>query len=166
MTERGPGPRLICLRTLCFIRDGDRILLLRRSKPPNQGLYNAPGGKIESYEDPYDACLREVAEETGLRLPHARLRALLTVITRVTGTQWFLFVFTAERPPGAAVTLASDEGDLRWIPMGEVASLAVVSDIPLMLPYLFGPDARMLLGKIYCENDDADSMTSYEFRHA
>lgn len=166
MTERGRGPRLIYLRTLCFIRDGDRILLLRRNKPPNQGLYNAPGGKIESYEDPYDACLREVAEETGLRLPHARLRALLTVITRVTGTQWFLFVFTAERPPDAAVRLASDEGDLRWIPIGEVASLAVVSDIPLMLPYLFGSDARMLLGKIYCENDDADSMTSYEFRHA
>lgn len=166
MAERDPEPRLIHLRTLCFIRDGDRILLLRRNKPPNQGLYNAPGGKIESHEDPYDACLREVVEETGIRLSHARLRALLTVITRVTGTQWFLFVFVAELPPDAAARIVSDEGDLRWIPLAEVPSLAVVSDIPLMLPYLFGSDTGVLLGKIYCENDDADSMTSYEFRHA
>ena len=39
------------LRTLCFIRYGDRVLLLQRRHPPNQGLYNAPGGKIERDED-------------------------------------------------------------------------------------------------------------------
>lgn len=149
---------------LCFIRDGERVLLIRRDNPPNRGLYNAPGGKIEPDEDPYDACLREVREETGIRLPAARLRALLTVVTRTTGAQWVLFVFTADLPPGAPDPVADDEGELRWVPLAEVPSLPVVSDIPLILPHLFGPEPGVLMGKIRCDNDDADSMIDYEFR--
>ena len=142
------------------------MLLLRRRNPPNQGLYNAPGGKIESHEDPYEACLREVYEETGIRLPGARLRAVLTVITRSTGAQWLLFVFTAGRPPGASGPVATDEGDLRWIPFAEIPSLPVPADIPLILPYLFASQPGVLMGKIHAENDEADSLVDYEFRPA
>jgi 8-oxo-dGTP diphosphatase len=162
----GDTHRKIYLRTLCFIRDGDRMLLLRRRNPPNQGLYNAPGGKIESHEDPYDACLREVHEETGIRLPGARLRALLTVITQTTGAQWLLFVFTADRPPGAAGPIATDEGDLAWVTSAEISSLPVPADIPLILPHLFTPQPGVLMGKIHAENDEADSLLDYEFRRA
>ncbi len=164
-SRRRPGtPRAIYLRVLCFIRDSDRVLLLLRSKPPNQGLYNAPGGKIERDEDPYDACLREVSEETGIRLPAARLRALLTVNTRTTGAQWVLFAFTADLPPGAPHPVAADEGELRWVRLDEIPSLPIVSDIPLILPHLFGPAPGVLMGKIRCDNDDADSMLDYELR--
>ncbi len=166
MTDRSGPSRRIYLRTLCFIRDGDQILLLRRHKPPNQGLYNAPGGKIEPDEDPYEACLREVREETGFRLPAARLRAMLTVITQTTGAQWLLFVFVADRPAEAAGQIATDEGTLRWVPLADVASLPVVSDIPLILPHLFGPEPGVLMGKLICETDDADSMIGHELRRA
>jgi 8-oxo-dGTP diphosphatase len=151
---------------LCFIRDGDRVLLLRRRKAPNQGLYNAPGGKIEAHEDPYEACVREVHEETGLRLGRVALRAVLTVITRTTGAQWLLFVFAADRPPGQADPIATDEGQLRWVPVPEVPGLPVPSDIPLILPYIFSPDQGVLMGKLRCETDDADSLVDYEFRTA
>jgi 8-oxo-dGTP diphosphatase len=140
------------------------VLLLRRRKPPNRDLYNAPGGKIEPHEDPYEACLREVAEETGFVLRAARLRALLTVITRATGAQWLLFVFTAERPEQEASPASTEEGQLRWVRLDEVATLPVVSDIPLLLPHLFDPNAGVLMGKIHCDTDDADSMNDYEFR--
>jgi len=161
---RGTTSHRIYLRTLCFIRDGDRVLLLRRRNPPNQGLYNPPGGKIEPHEDPLEACLREVREETGLRLGEAALRAVVTVITRTTGAQWLLFVFVADRPAGSADPITTDEGDLRWVPLAEISTLPVVSDIPLMLPYLFPPRDGILMGKIHCDNDEADSMLDYEFR--
>ena len=148
------------------MRDGESVLLLRRRKPPNEGLYNAPGGKIEAHEDPYEACLRELHEETGLRPRDLRLRAILTVITRTTGAQWLLFVFVADRPPGAADPIATDEGELRWIPISEITGLPVPSDIPLIVPYLFGPPGGVLMGKIHSDNDDADSMLSHEFRIA
>jgi 8-oxo-dGTP diphosphatase len=154
----------IYLRTLCFLRDGERVLLLRRRKPPNEGLYNAPGGKIEPHEDPYDACLREVREETGFRLPHARLRAVMTVLTRTTGAQWLLFVFTADRPPEPPDPVQTDEGDLRWVPLAEVPSLPVVSDLPIILPHLFDARSGVVMAKIFCDNDDADSVLGYELR--
>jgi ADP-ribose pyrophosphatase YjhB (NUDIX family) len=140
------------------VRDGDTILLQRRLRPPNQGLYNVPGGKVEPDEDPYEACLREVREETGLVLPHVRLRAVLTVIARDTGTQWLLFTFVADRPPGPAAQQSEDEGELRWVPLADVHSLPVVSDIPVILPYLWSAEPGVLMAKIECATDDADSM--------
>ncbi len=166
MSEADGPPHKIFLRTLCFIRDGDRVLLLQRRRPPNQGLYNAPGGKIEAHEDPYEACLREVHEETGLRLQGVALRSVLTVITRTTGAQWLLFVFAADRPPGPAGPVATDEGQLRWVPLAEVSSLPVPADIPLILPHIFSPRAGILMGKLHCETDDADSLIDYEFHLA
>lgn len=164
VVEQGNARRKIFLRTLCFIRDGDRVLMLRRRHPPNQGLYNAPGGKIEPHEDPYEACLREVSEETGIQLSRATLRALLTVITRTTGAQWLLFVFTADRPSGAAGPVITDEGDLVWVPLAEIPTLPVPADIPLILPYLFSPAPGVLMGKLHAETDEADSLVDYEFR--
>jgi len=41
-----------------------------------------------------------------------------------------------------------------------------VSDIPLILPHLFTPGGGVLMGKIHCDNDDADSILDYEFRNA
>lgn len=157
------GPR-VDVRTLCFVRDGDRILLQRRRRPPNEGLYNVPGGKVEHHEDPYEACLREVREETGLSLSHARLRAVLTVIARDTGTQWLLFTFVAERPAGDAGPVTDDEGDLRWVPIDEIAALPVVSDIPLILPHLWSPERGVLMAKIDCATDDADSVIGSRLR--
>lgn len=130
----------------------------RRRRPPNEGLYNVPGGKVEPDEDPYEACLREVREETGLSLPHARLRAVLTVIARDTGTQWLLFTFLADRPAGEAAPIVDDEGELRWVPIADIASLPVVSDIPVMLPHLWSAEPGVLMAKIDCATDDADSM--------
>jgi 8-oxo-dGTP diphosphatase len=162
----GSAPRTIHLRTLCFVRDRDRILLLRRHKPPNEGLYNAPGGKIEPDEDPYEACVRETLEETGFQLPAVTLRAVLTVITKTTGAQWVIFVFVADRPAGEPGPIATPEGDLRWVPLADIGALPVVSDIPLMLPRLFAPEGGVLLGKLLCETDDSDSIIGYEFRRA
>ena len=42
--------------------------MLHRRRPPNQGLWNGVGGRIEAGEPPLAACLREVQEETGYRL--------------------------------------------------------------------------------------------------
>lgn len=163
-SPREDPSRRIYLRTLCCIRDGDTVLLLRRHKAPNQGLYNFPGGKIEAHEDPYEACLREVHEETGIRIGRPALRAVLTVITRTTHAQWLLFAFVAPRPPESPDPVQTDEGDLRWVPVAEIPALPVVSDIPLMLPHLLTPNGGVLMGKIHCDNDDADSILDYEFR--
>ncbi|AZO48232.1 MAG: NUDIX domain-containing protein [Mesorhizobium sp.] len=46
---------------------GDKVLLVKRARPPSQGLYAYPGGKVEPGESLAQAAARELEEETGLR---------------------------------------------------------------------------------------------------
>ncbi len=47
-----------------------KIILVQSNKPKYRGFWGLPGGTVEirKGEDPYDAMLREIAEETGLGL--------------------------------------------------------------------------------------------------
>ena len=59
----------------CVIVDGDRILLSHWNENGNSG-WTLPGSGLDPYEDPADAAVREVFEETGYR---AELGELLGV---------------------------------------------------------------------------------------
>ena len=55
--------------TLVLIRRREEVLLpQKKTGEIGRGLYNAPGGKLELGESPITCALREVREETGLRL--------------------------------------------------------------------------------------------------
>lgn len=55
-----------------FVVDDGELLLLRRTGA-GAGLWYVPGGIVEPGEEPADAALREVAEESGLALPAVEL---------------------------------------------------------------------------------------------
>nr|WP_258544549.1 NUDIX domain-containing protein [Micromonospora provocatoris] len=61
------------------IEDG-RVLLARYVSPTGDTNWTLPGGKVEHAEDPFDAVIREVAEETGC---DALVERLLGVDSRV-----------------------------------------------------------------------------------
>ena len=65
------------LTTLCYLERGDRYLMLHRTKKDrdvNRDKWIGVGGKFEPGESPEDCLLREVREETGLRLTAWRFR--------------------------------------------------------------------------------------------
>ncbi|GAA3787866.1 NUDIX hydrolase [Streptomyces phyllanthi] len=57
-----------------------RVLLARCVSPQGESIWTLPGGRVEHGEDPFDAVIREVAEETGC---DAVVERLLGVDSRV-----------------------------------------------------------------------------------
>jgi ADP-ribose pyrophosphatase YjhB (NUDIX family) len=73
--------RLVSARTLCFVENGDDVLMLKGapSKRLYANSYNGLGGHVEAGEDILSCMEREVQEECGLAITHVRLRAVVNV---------------------------------------------------------------------------------------
>lgn len=134
------GRWLVIPRTLCFVMNGDDVLLMKRAAHrrvfPNQ--YNGVGGHIERGEDPQTSARREIFEETGLTVRDLRLRGVYNVDAGES-TGIGLFIYTAVSAT-REITVASDEGTLHWVPRGEVLSLDLVEDLPLIIPRVLAAD--------------------------
>ena len=78
---------------MIILRADDQFLLLKRAKEPNRGMYVPVGGKLEPYEDPYTAALRECEEETGIKLDKLKYAGSL-VESSPLKYNWWCSVYT------------------------------------------------------------------------
>ena len=106
---------LVIPRTLSFVLNEDAVLLMKRAAHrrvfPNQ--YNGLGGHIERDEDPASGAIREIEEESGLKVHSLRLRSVHNIDAgQQTGI--LLFVYTAISE-GRAVRHDCAEGTLEWV---------------------------------------------------
>lgn len=60
----------------------DRVLLIRRGKPPREGQWSLPGGRQRLGETVAEAARREVAEEAGIEIEVDGLIDVVDSITR------------------------------------------------------------------------------------
>lgn len=56
------------LYTLAFIKRDNNILMVNRQKNPWQGMWNGVGGKRLKDESPLECIVREIEEETGIKV--------------------------------------------------------------------------------------------------
>ncbi len=83
--------------TLCFVRAGEHVLLLRadETKDRFRGLWNGLGGHVRPGEDVRAAARRELREESGLEPEALQLRAVVQQMERHTREQaYFLFLYS------------------------------------------------------------------------
>lgn len=64
--------------TLCFVKKGNEILMINRNKPPFMGMWNAVGGHIEKGETPEQCAVREIYEESGIKVSSAKVISVFT----------------------------------------------------------------------------------------
>ncbi|MEY8516691.1 NUDIX domain-containing protein [Lachnospiraceae bacterium 29-84] len=110
--------------TLCYIENEGKYLMLHRvkkQKDVNKDKWIGIGGHFEPGESPEECLLREVEEETGLRLTHYAFRGIVTFYATGWQTE-YMCLYTADGYEG---TLLADceEGTLEWVAKERLMSL-------------------------------------------
>ncbi len=85
--------------------------MLHRIKKENdihEGKWNGLGGKFEPGETPEACAIRDVKEESGLKINSPILKGIITFPLFSPNTDWYVFVFTADQSAGELIE--SDEG--------------------------------------------------------
>lgn len=126
--------------TLCYIEKNGCFLMLFRNKKENdpcEGKWVGIGGKFEPEENADECLLREVWEETGLKLTDYHFHGVIHFKSDVLeDEEMHLYSATGFEgaDPAPSVTDNGDdperpvyfdcnEGDLKWIPKEQVTSL-------------------------------------------
>jgi 8-oxo-dGTP diphosphatase len=127
--------------------DDDRVLLVHHNKV---GLWLYPGGHIDPNEDPAQAALREVREETGIQAvaigeptfshpavrSHASPWAIIEmdVTDSKVGAHHHIDLVYVCRAAGGELTAQMEEvGGARWVPVADVAGLATPAELPALV---------------------------------
>ncbi|MHB1959385.1 MAG: NUDIX hydrolase [Acidobacteriaceae bacterium] len=127
--------------------DEDCVLLVRRAKAPLEGEWSLPGGAVELGETLEEAIVREVVEETGLRVtPLQALKAFDHIDRDADGRIRFHYVLVdflcrietgggegaarerAQPPEKTTLRHGSDVSDAQWVP---VEGLRTSKEFPL-----------------------------------
>lgn len=85
---------------VAFLRQDDRILLVRRGVDPGKGLWAFPAGFVDAGESPEEATRREVLEETNLAVGGLRLLDVFSRDAHDGGTADIIIAYAAETVDG------------------------------------------------------------------
>ncbi len=124
------------------------VLLVRRRAEPGKGLWALPGGFVGSEEDLLSSCLRELREETRLKIPLPVLkgsikgRQVFDHPERSLRGRTITHAFHFEFPTGALpqVRRSDDTDKARWIPVSEALEMSskLFEDHLHILEYFLG----------------------------
>lgn len=114
-------PTWLAVVALALADESGRLLLQQRPLHKHHGgLWEFPGGKVESEEFPRVALVREIAEELGIELETSALHPALLADSGSNG-EVVLFLYTATRWRG---TITAHEGqDWGWFTRSQAAKL-------------------------------------------
>ena len=102
----------------------ERVLLIRRGKPPRQGQWSLPGGRQRLGEAVRETAAREVREETGCAVAVTALLDVVDSMTRDGEGQlqyhYTLIDFLAEWREGEA-RANGDAAEVAWADPGDLA---------------------------------------------
>ena len=103
----------------------------------HQGKWNGLGGKFEPGETPEECAIREIYEESGIKVSNPVLKGLLTFPGFANDEDWYAFVFVARDFEGELID--SPEGVLGWIDDDRLLDLELWEGDRIFLKWLDHP---------------------------
>jgi bifunctional NMN adenylyltransferase/nudix hydrolase len=142
-----PYPPIFSTADAVVIQSG-HVLMIRRRSEPGRGLWALPGGYVNAKTDKSveDAAIRELREETGIKVPGPVLRGnivrsrVFDAIDRSPRGRVITHAFHIQLPDGDLPKVkGSDDADkARWVPIAEVKSEECFEDHYEILTWAIG----------------------------
>ncbi|GGL08619.1 NUDIX hydrolase [Sphaerisporangium melleum] len=118
--------RVRCVGAI-VIDGAGRLLLVRRGRPPGEGLWSLPGGRVEPGEPDTVALRRELLEETGLVITAGPLAGTVER-PGPGGVVYEIHDYFATAAGGTPVA-GDDAADVGWFALDELAGLPLTSGL-------------------------------------
>ena len=117
----------------------NRVILVKRRKPPNQGLWVLPGGKIRPGESQVEAIQREIWEECGVSVKVLAPISVLDLIYTDGPPPHYHFVlisYLAEYVSGT-LTPGSDAESAAWVSQDDLEHFSIEPNSKRLLQQTF-----------------------------
>lgn len=121
-----------------LIRDNKILFLIRQKKLDTrhiQGTYLPVGGQVELGESLESAAIREVVEESSIKISSLELRGIVYITGQASGeSDIMLFLFTSSDFTGEAID--GNEGTFEWVDKARLDKINLYDGDKVFLKYL------------------------------
>lgn len=149
--------------SLCILENANEYLLIRRGKKKKaledwSGSYIPIGGKIEPFETPTDAIIREVKEETGIEISEPYLIGVLTETSPLPKYNNVVYFFNKKIPKQELKNC--DEGYFEWIEKSNLKDYPIPDIDRVIFEYL-NQKQKFIIDAVY--DDKLNLITAFEY---
>lgn len=113
----------------CFCFAQDKLLLLQTNpyKKALANLWGVPAGKLSPGESPKDAILREMLEETGIKLSANKIFFVQTVYIKYPSFDFMFHIFKSTLVPQTQkLSLSPEHQSFKWVPIQEALEMNLI----------------------------------------
>ena len=113
----------------CYVECGGKFLLLHRhAHKPNGSKWGIPAGKVDAGETPRKTMVRELREETGIKVTPDELCYFGFVsVSNSIAFYYHMFSITFEKVPDVLLS-PNEHQDFRWATSQEALAMDLVDD--------------------------------------